>query len=201
MRMKNRIVKAYPQAQLGELDSEKIYVVDFTERTKSKRGIEIHSSVPLTPDSQRDMDCLEVKNAQKQVVVFNIFGDHQFKTEEGKDIQHCECCLFPETQNEKCWVAFVEIKDCKIKNVSNYKDKVKTQIISTVLLFREKQILDRSKNVYGTISFPRKGKMDFNAVIFGDPTEYKRLYQKYRIHFLPTNAIVAEDEKMLKVGK
>lgn len=32
--MKNRIVKAYPQAQLGELDSEKIYVVDFTERTK-----------------------------------------------------------------------------------------------------------------------------------------------------------------------
>lgn len=123
--MKNKIQKEYPLALMGELDSENLFVADFTERTKSERGIEIHIMVPMCPDSDKNMDCLEVKNPQKQVIAYNIFDDHQFKTDEGKDIQHCECCLFPDIEDGKHWVAFVEIKDCKIKNVSNYKDKVK----------------------------------------------------------------------------
>lgn len=197
MRMKNKIKEVYPQAILGEIESENLFVADFTERTKSIRGIEIHAAIPLCPGSDINMDCLEIKNPQKLVVAYNIFDDHQFKTIEGKDIQHCECCLFPDLEDEKHWVAFVEIKDCKIKNVSNYKDKVKEQIISTVLLFRGQKIIDSQKNVYGVISFPRKRKIAFNDSIFGDPTEYKKLYQKYRIHFMATNEVVVKNDKML----
>lgn len=195
--MKNKIQEVYPQALMGDLDSESLFVADFTERTKSERGIEIHAVVPVCPNSSMNMDCLEVKNPQKHTIAYNIFDDHQFKTDEGKDMQHCECCLFPDIEDGKHWVAFVEIKDCKIKNVSNYRDKVKEQIISTVFLFRKKEILDAQKIVYGVVSFPRKRKIAFNDTIFGDPTEYKELYKRHRIHFMPTNSVVVKDEKRL----
>lgn len=41
-------------------------------------------------------------------------------------------------------MAFVEIKDCKSKNISVYKDKVKIQIISTVQMFRDKGIIENN---------------------------------------------------------
>mgnify|MGYP001402785673 FL=1 len=93
-------------------------------------------------------------------------------------------------------MAFVEIKDCKSKNISVYKDKVKIQIISTVQMFRDKGIIEKQR-VYGVISFPRKNKVSFNQTIFDDATEYKKLHQKFKIRFLPTNYISIVDERKL----
>ena len=77
-----------------------------------------------------------------------------------------------------------------------YKDKVKTQIISTVQIFRNKGIIEKQR-VYGIISFPRKNKVSFNQTIFDDATEYKKLHQKYKIRFLPTNCVSIIDGKKL----
>lgn len=93
--------------------------------------------------------------------------------------------------------AFVEIKDCKAKNISVYKDKVKSQIISTVQIFRDKGIIEGCQRVYGIISFPRRNKASFNQTIFDDVTEYKKLYKKYRISFFPTNDVFIVNEKKL----
>lgn len=111
-------------------------------------------------------------------------------------MSHCECVLFSESERENIGMAFVEIKDCKSKNISVYKDKVKTQIISTVQIFRDKGIIENQR-VYGVISFPRKNKVSFNQTIFDDVTEYKRLHQKYKIRFFPTNGVSIVNEKTL----
>lgn len=193
--MKNKIVEAYPQVVIGGSDAVELYVADFTDRTNSVRGIEIKDSMPLQPNSDKDMDCFVMQNPHGMSILYNIFDDHQFKTEDGLDIQHCECCFFPEQTIFGSWVTFLEIKDCKRSNVARYKEKAKEQIVSSVKLFRDKGILALGQKVYGVISYPRKGKLTFNQTIFEDPSEYKSLYKKHKIHFYATNEVLVESEK------
>lgn len=127
---------------------------------------------------------------------YNILEDDQFKDNGGKDIQHCECCFFPTVNHDTSWLAFVEIKDCKPKNISDYKNKVKLQIILTVQMFRRANIIGRQQ-IYGIISFPRKKKTAFNQTIFDDYTGYKRLYKEHKIHFYATNKALVCDEETL----
>lgn len=195
--MKSKIHNNYPLSVFCSSTSAKIYLADFTERTNSERKVEFHHTIPQVPSSDKDMDCLILENPSQLSVVCNIFNDNQFKDENAKDLPHCECVLFPESKQNNAGVAFVEIKDCKSKNISTYKAKVKDQIISTVQIFRNKGIIERLQRVYGIISFPRKNKVSFNQTIFDDVTEYKKLHQKYRICFFPTNHVFIADEKKL----
>ena len=194
MKMKNKIQAVYPHSVFCSSTAPKLYIADFTERTNSNRKVEFHEIIPKTPDNTTYMDCLILENYSQTTVVCNIFDDYQFKDKKGKDLPHCECVLFPESKRKDIGMAFVEIKDCKAKNISVYKEKVKIQIISTVQIFRDKGIIEKQR-VYGIISFPRKNKASFNQTIFDDATEYKRLYQKYKIRFFPTNWISIVDEK------
>ena len=129
--MKSRILTAYPRSQFRQGNASVFYIADFTERTESLRKVEIHETIPKTPDGFQNMDCLTVNNPHTLTIEFNVFEDNQFKDEEGRDIQHCECCLFPAANDDISWVAFVEIKDCKPKNIADYKEKVKEQIEMT----------------------------------------------------------------------
>ncbi len=201
--MKNKIQAIYPQSVFHESHAPKLYIADFTERTESARKVEFHENIPFAPNSNDEMDCLTIENPSRLPMVCNIFNDNQFKDENGNDIQHCECVLFPESnQEEKIAVAFVEIKDCKPKNISVYKQKAKEQVISTVQIFRGNGILNK-QSIYGIISIPRKNKVSFNQTIFDDPSEYKKLYHQYKIHFFPTNCICIINGKTItaKLGK
>ena len=184
--MKSKIQTVYPQAVFQSTSAETIYVADFTERTNSARKVEIHTAEPCVPDSGESMDCLKVNNRDKVGLEFCLFDDHQFKDEEGKDISHCECCFFP-TENAS-GLGFVEIKDCKAKNVATYKDKMKEQILSTVRLFRSSGIVDEQK-IYGVLSFPRKKKMLFNDFPYRDIYETTRWVKDYGIHLVAANEV------------
>ena len=197
--MKSRILTAYPYSQFKQGNAPVFYIADFTERTKSLRKVEIYATIPLTPDETQNMDCLTVNNPKTLTIEFNVFDDNQFKDEEGRDIQHCECCLFPTANDDTSWLAFVEIKDCKPRNIADYKEKVKEQIISTVQLFRNAKIVAKRQKIYGIISFLRKKKTDFNETIFTNYAEYKEFYAKHRIHFYPTNTVQIKNEKILEL--
>ena len=194
--MKNKIQAVYPQSVFCSSTASKLYIADFSERTNKERKVEFHEIIPKAPDNTSDMDCLVFENFSQLSVICNIFDDHQFKDKKGKDLLHCECVIFPESKRKDIGVAFVEIKDCKSKNISVYKDKVKAQIISTTQIFRDKGIID-GQRIYGIISFPRRNKVSFNQTIFDDVTDYKKLHQKYNIRFLATNCIFIVDEKKL----
>lgn len=194
--MKSKILTAYPQSVFQSTSVETIYVADFTERTNSARKVEIHTAEPCVPDSGESMDGLKVNNRDKVGLEFCLFDDHQFKDEEGKDISHCECCFFP-TENAS-GLGFVEIKDCKAKNVATYKDKMKEQILSTVHLFRSSGIVDEQK-VYGILSFPRKKKMLFNDFPYRDIYETTRWVKDYGIHLVAANEVNVNRNGMVTV--
>ena len=184
--MKSKIQTAYSQSVVQSTSAETVYMADFTERTNSVRKVEIHTEIPCVPDSSEAMDCLKLNNRDKVGLEFCLFDDHQFKDEQGKDISHCECCFFP-TENAS-GLGFVEIKDCKAKNVATYKDKMKEQILSTVHLFRSSGIVDEQK-VYGILSFPRKKKMLFNDFPYRDIYEMTRWVKDYGIHLVAANEV------------
>lgn len=190
--MKNRISEQYSQSTITTTDKT-LYIADFTERTCSVRKVEIKDSCPVTPDGLQDMDCLVLDNPVPVSVEYSIFGDHQFKDEEENDVEHCECCLFPSEVDDRIWMLFIEIKDCKPKNIVAYKEKVKRQLISTVSEFRKYELLTNGNRVYGIISFPRRSKTSFNDFILGDVVEQKRLYEKYKILFVATNHLKIEN--------
>lgn len=198
--MRTKIAGEYPEAEFLRSSAQVIYIADFSERTKAVRKVEIHETVPECPGKAgHPMDCFQLCNPLRLPIDFHIFGDHQFVDDKGKDIEHCECCFFPVSSAEgQIWIGFLEIKDCKVKNIVRYKEKTKEQIISTVRSFREKGIL-HSCRIYGIISFPRKKKVAFDQTIFDDITEYKRLYKKERIHFFAANEVAVKDEELLKI--
>lgn len=192
--MKSKIQTVYPQSIFQSTSAETIYVADFTERTNSARKVEIHIAEPCVPDSSEAMDCLKVNNRDKVELEFCLFDDHQFKDEQGKDISHCECCFFP-TESASA-LDFVEIKDCKLKNITVHRNKSKEQILSTVQLFRSSGIIDKQK-VYGIISFPRKKKMLFNDFPYRDIYEATRWVKDYGIHLIASNEIYIKDNRTI----
>lgn len=190
--MKSRIAEAYPDSKFGLTNSKKIYVCDFTERTNNARGVEISEELPLDPENDSaEMDCCIVKNEESLLVDYSIFDDSQFVDADGVLLKHGECCLFPDDNNEKTWLLFVEIKDCKGSRITKYSKNVKEKLLLTVKDFRDKKIITEN-NVYCVASFPRK-KTAFNEMIVTDPTEYKKFYKEYGIHFVPTNEVSIKD--------
>ena len=142
------------------------------------------------------MDCVEIINKKELSIDFNFFDDNQFKDNENNDIEHCEGCFYPTINHDKSWIVMMEIKDCKPKNISNYKDKVVDQIVSATNIYRSKNIITSHK-VYGIIAMPRC-KVSFNSTIFGMPPMYKELKKKHKILFAATNQVIIVDDTKIK---
>jgi hypothetical protein len=62
------------------------------------------------------------------------------------------------------WVAFLEIKDCKFRNIPQHKDRALQQLVSSITRFRSEGIIG-TQMIYGVMSFPRR-KTAFNATLF-----------------------------------
>lgn len=198
--MKNRILAAYPDSEFGVTQSNSIFVADFSRRTQKVRGVEIHEALPKDPNDEKvSMDCLIITNGTEMQIDYNVFHDNQFKNEDDDDMKHGECCLFPNNNDERTWILFVEIKDCKGSRIGRYKQDVKDKLILNVGEFRKKGILLKN-NVYGVTSFPRK-KTEFNEMIVTDPTEYKTFYKKYGIRLVPTNEVSIKDNTIIEFYK
>ena len=195
--MRNRIRQHYPDTYITSRNVGTLYVADFSERTQKTRGVEVHNTLPSCPiNPEKSMDCVLIKNPTNIKIDFNIFDDNQFNDDQGKDLRHCECCIYPSESHDKSWVIMLEIKDCKPKNISDYKKDVIEQIISTADIFRSKNIIT-SQKVYGVVSIPRS-KVSFNNTIFGMPPEYKSLKKKHKILFAATNAIEIANNSVIK---
>lgn len=190
--MKNKIRNIYPSISPQTFNTIEVYVADFSERTNSARGVEFHPSRPSCPKTEGQlMDCLLIRNPQGITLSFIPFEHHLFKDEQGNDMEQCECCFFPSLTNstDSDFISFVEIKDCKSKNLSVHKDKAKSQLTTSVREFRRQDIITDKQRIYGIISFPRMKKLSFNQTLLEDYTEYKRLYKQERIHLLITNEV------------
>lgn len=195
--MRSRIRLHFPDTDISSRESAFFYVADFSERTRSARKVEVHQTLPFCPlNPEKPMDCVKIENEKSISIDFNIFSDDQFKDCDGKLIEHCEVCFFPTINNHESWVALMEIKDCKSKNISRYKEKVIEQIVSTANIYRSKNIITSHK-VYGIVAMP-KCKVSFNDTIFGMPPNYMELKKKHNILFLATNHVRIVSDTAIK---
>lgn len=193
MRIKNLIRRWFGRSVIVIESSPEIYVADMTNRSKNVRGIEITDHQQPSPDGKGMMDCLVFHNPNILSVDCCIFNDHDLKNPRtGKDDKHCEGCMYPTLHDPASWMVFVEIKDCKVGNMTEYKRETKRQIFNAVRTFRRRGII-LNERIYGIISFPRR-HVSFNDTIFTDVYETTRLKRFTGIRYYATNeAIVIDD--------
>ncbi|WP_446776282.1 hypothetical protein [Macellibacteroides fermentans] len=189
--MKSRIEKSYPKISFVDTSWPEIYVADYTDKTGSTRTIEYHETKPA------DINSLKLINdGALHITAATLNEQSMTDPETGKELIHCECVLFPKQNDEGTWVLFVEIKDCKQKNMSEYFKKAKEQIIATVADFRDKEVISSGKKAHAVISFPNKTKTNYYSqfITQGDRTSF--LHQ-YKIIIMATNTITIKNNRSL----
>ena len=181
--MKNKLIAALGNDRLVHKDNmnyPQIHVVDLTERTKGRQGIEIF------PEKPNDIDTLLIENPNLDVSA-TFFKPQCFRDEYGVEPDNCEGVFYLTNSTDNTWVLFLEIKDCLPKNIGNYFDKAQKQIIKVVEIFREKKIIAQNKNVYANISFPRRNKTDYYNQLIKNPKDFR---DKYKIILRGTNRLI-----------
>lgn len=187
--MKNKIEAVFGAQNFVHVSfsDKELYVVDYTNRTDSIRSVEVLNTKPI------DLVPLTVCNPTGMDISTTIFKTQCFLGVDGKEPKQCECVMSPANLTKDAWVLFVEIKDCKPKNISGYHQEAKEKIIANVQLFREKHILEEDKVVYAVVSFPRKEKANYHSHLI-PASEWKRFRDDYKIMIKGTNAIRIKDE-------
>ena len=186
--MKNRIVAALGNEKLKHFENvtySKIHVIDLTRRTNSVQNIEIYDTQPA------GIATLLIENPNLDITA-TFFKPQCFIDEHRKEPDNCEGVFYLSNSTDKTWVLFLEIKDCNVGNISTYFKDAKKQIINTVQIFRDKDIITQKKRVYANVSFPRATKMNyFNQFI--EKPEKKKFLDDYNIFIKGTNKLVIKN--------
>ena len=186
--MKNKIIAALGNDKLEHKENityPQIHVIDLTQRTNSVQSVEIYPAKPP------DIDTLLIENPNSLDISATFFKPQCFKDEHGKEPENCEGVFYLTNSTDKTWVLFFEIKDSKAKNISDYFEKAKKQIIKVVEIFRDKQIISHDKKVFANISFPRRNKTDFYNQLIKDP---KYFIDEYKIILYGTNKLTIKSD-------
>ncbi len=187
IRMKNRMVNEFGGDKLEHVTTEKevFYVVDYTERTNSARSVEVIETRPT------DIDPLIVRNPVPLSITMTIFKPQCFMDGK-KELKQCEGVMYLTTNTSESWIVFIEIKDCKQKNTSEYHKEIKDKFIVNIDLFRDKGIIPQDKVVYAIASFPRKEKTNFHTHLI-KATEWKKFREEHKIMIKGTNEITLKN--------
>ena len=192
MKMKDKITTAFGVDKLEHklnINFPQIHVVDLTERTQSVKGLEIYDTKP------NGIDTLLIENPNLDITA-TFFKPQCFINERGEEPDNCEGVFYLSKPNEQSWVLFIEIKDCKSKNISKYFEKTKTQVINVVQIFRDKSIISRDKKVYANISFPRRNKKDYYNQLIQSGEKMEFLHN-HKIFIRGTNNLKIKNEQTI----
>lgn len=164
-----QIYSIHPTTSFRHVSYPKIYVADFTERTKmlpGKRSVEITDYNQMTPDGGALMDSAVIHNAGGLLLEFSLLHDTSYTSTIAPNNLHCEGCFCLEDDTNRKWIVFFELKDCLPGNIPNHRRKAKKQIENVVADFNGHSLINGLK-LFGIISCPRQ-KVSFNDTIVGD---------------------------------
>lgn len=191
MAIESEILEKYPSTKVYVVNAPLIYVTDMTLRTKNQQGVVV-SDVPQVDLQHRPVEAFGIKNDHRLELHCMVFDDNAFLNVDGQTEAHCEGCFMLDHER---WLAFLEIKDCKPKNVSNHKAHALEQLIRSVERFRKDGIV-QERRVYGIITFPRK--LSYNAAAMFSPAELVRIKKSYGLLLRPYNKVtLTEDGELL----
>lgn len=192
--MKSTLTDFCSAIKFVSCDTASMYLVDYTNSTGSKRGVELLCD-------QADLDGLFINNSENKLnITAAIFDDHCFKKDDRvTDEEHCEAVLFPEPFDVESWLLFVELKYAKF--LSGDLGKAFRQVIKTVQYFRHSALIERNKVVYGVISFPiTKAITPYENFQFANNhQELRRLRKEEKLVLWGMNEVTIQSSTKLSV--
>ena len=183
----------FPLAKVYNVDC---YVADYTEQTKSQKGVEISVS------KFEDIASFHLKNPN----LIEFWGinfeecDSFFKdSETGVKISQCECMFASKNAKKKGWICLVELKYCKEKNIGNNSEKAYDQLFTTLDFLKEKGVLcPKTHRIYLNYSVPDYSNKEPFAAFRYTPEELMN-YKKQGIQILGYNNVLIFNEGFIKV--
>lgn len=147
--MRSKIEEKFPKQNFFTFNSDKIFVMDYSNQTKRTKGLECSDIFPA------DILPFIIQNDRKLDISFCLFKENTIKlADENKERSHCEGVFFPDKNAEKTWLVFLELKYPKRKNLGENLRKAREQLIFTLDLFRKQGIIETKKLVYLIFSAP-----------------------------------------------
>lgn len=169
------------------------YVVDYTNETNSKRGVEIHTEQP------EDIAYFHVKDPKKIEYWGINFEEHPAFF---KGVSQCECMFASKKFNKKGWACLVELKYCLEKNVESNSGAAFAQLNNTLDFLKGKGVLDSDNyRIYLNISIPdHSNKEPFLSFISTQDDVLDKLKNE-RVQVLGYNQVLILNEGFIKVPK
>lgn len=192
--MKDQIAHLLIQNSSQVFCTTELHVVDYTKQTENKRGLEAFPSQP------RDIQSFCLKNSGAICIAFSPFERSKILNDDGKELQHCECVLFPEEYDATTsWILFLELKyrEPNAKS-SGHLSKAVNQLFSTLTFFRDRHFIDPNKLVYLIISFPENPRVPFESSLF-TPSELKAFRKQRNAIVRGVNEVTIFDKERIKV--
>lgn len=160
------------------------YVADYTEKTNSRKGVEI-SVEPF-----RDIDYFHLKKANKANI--NYLGINFEKYPHFiKGIENCECMFHAISDTGRPWTMFLELKYCEDTNIDNYAFKAYSQMKGTMDKLTNMKLIDPSvRRIYFVYSVPEhEEQIPFGAFV-RTQNDTLRTYEESGIHLLGNNTML-----------
>lgn len=172
--------------------------MDYTEQTNGVRGIEWSDSAPS------DIESFVINNSPLLDITFCAFKENTIKLQ-GEVIEktHSEGTLFPTTNSNKTWIVFLELKYPKKKNLGTNLKKAREQLLSTLDLFREQEIIEEKRLVYLIFSAPKYNQESKYGTPFESwsmqPQDLKDIRKKKYAIMRGVNAFEVVSNEKLKI--
>jgi hypothetical protein len=192
--IKTNITKKYPAHIAACSSSDKsLYLADYTEQTKSKRGVEIFQNIPPT-----DTDCFTLQNDVGLLNGFIKFNNTSFTGHDGRALSQCECVVFPETSDVHSWIFFAELKysDKAYNNDNNLRKAIK-QLYKTRTYYYLRGIFLKTNTCYLLASLPKQAEPFVQTII--SQADLLRLKRKHNVILRLQNYAEIQDDKMIVV--
>lgn len=160
------------------------YVADYTDRTDSKRGVEMSES-PFD-----DIDSFHLKhnkNCHLEYIGVNFEHYPHFI----KGIQNCECMFHALSDVNRPWTLFLEMKYCDYDNIEGYAFKAYSQMKDTFDRLTSLDLIDPNKRrLYFVYSIPEhEAKEPFGAFTISQNDTLKT-YEESGIKLLGNNTML-----------
>ena len=173
--MKTKISETFPGQSFFSCDAERMYIMDYTNQTKNKKGIEWSDTEPV------DIYPFNVENYSKLNITFCPFKENTIKLKgDSKEQKHCEGVLFPMKNPDNTWRVFLELKyPQKKENLGKLLNEARKQLISTIDLFRKCGVIEEKRLVYLIFSAPKYSKFTpFESWLNLEISELKAIRRK-----------------------
>ena len=133
MMIQKNIQKYFPKHLKEKFTTEQsIYVVDYTNLSKSKKGVKFFDSPP------KDIEYFILNNPHNIKITGLPFGRKSFRKPDGNIASQCECVIYPKEGDEK----------------DEHPRKARRQLFKTKYYYQSKGVFDRSNTCYLFISQP-----------------------------------------------